>query len=254
MRRGSSGATITMTGDDVMKRHFGHGDAVVAQGEWLMRNKSPAVPEVYRVYAESYVMERLFDPPNALLDHDMVIRVMINQLRLHIWSQPALVPINHQVLYDKISALVDKYQVGHIWTQLYKIRGAVNWSRLPTCLTHGDPTYDNVMLRVDTGELVLVDPLPATLAIPDLRSVDIGKMLQSVLGWEAVRYGSGEYQLRVAPAEFRATLSVMIELSEEEWIASIFWCVVHFLRTLPYVPPGTQVGVRRLISDAFTLL
>ena len=130
MRRGSYGAFITEVTDEIHKRVAPGDDPtrVVDQGHWLQQHTSPAVPHVDRVYASSYVMERLTVPPIHLLDHERVLRVMINQLQTHIWSRPPVAPINHNMLQLKI----DKLLHGHdgfdcFWSWLYKTHAGIAW-------------------------------------------------------------------------------------------------------------------------------
>jgi len=52
-------------------------------------------------------------------------------------------------------------------------------------LIHGDPTLANVMMR--GKELVVTDPMPRMeyrKEMPNRREVDLGKLLQSAVGWE----------------------------------------------------------------------
>lgn len=254
MRRGSSGAIITPSDEYVTKRHLGS-TRIADQGRWLQTNSSPAVPRVSRVYDESYVMERLAVPPLRLLDHQLVLRTMVNQLITHVWYRSAVAPLNQDMLQAKLETLIQTYQFGHIWPWVYRVHSAVNWKKIPACLTHGDPTFDNVMIRERTGELVLADPIPATLIVPDQRCVDVGKILQSVVGWEEVRYGTGMHRFCVKPAELHAHLTDLTDgwFDDNEWRASVFWCVVHLLRTLPYVDDTIRLGVRRLVGETLAL-
>lgn len=255
MRRGSSGATITFDTDFVTKRDPDN-PRVVEQGQWLLDNSSPAVPRVYTVYATAYKMERLVDPPVTLLNHAAVLDAMVERLATHVWSQPAVAPINHDMLFNKVEHLVNTYGYEYIWQRLYIMRSRVNWHRLTKCLTHGDPTFDNVMIREFTGELVLADPIPATLIIPDLLGVDVGKILQSALGWEEARYEDPHQRFNVNPVSVYDVVQRHMSkfAGEDEWIASIFWCVVHLLRTLPYVDDSVRPRVKELVNRALSLL
>jgi hypothetical protein len=252
--RGSSGAVITVCGDDVTKRRLGDDGRIGEQGRWLQRNESPVLPRVHRVYTESYVMERLATPPVRLLDHGAVLFEVVNQLSEHVWSRPAVVPINHEMLRLKIERLLRDFNLDALWTWISQTYGRINWSGLHPCLTHGDPTFDNVMIRDATGELVIIDPIPASLVNPDLRCVDVGKILQSALGWEAARYATSDFTLNVTPNQVLSVLDATHGYTRNEWEASVLWSVIHFLRLLPYVDDTVRREVRRLISDATTLL
>ena len=114
MRRGSSGAVITTSDEYVTKYHPGS-DRIADQGHWLQRNPSSAVPRVSRVYDESYVMERLAVPPLRLLDHQLVLRTMVNQLVTHVWCRSAVAPLNQDMLLAKLEKLIQTYQFGHVY-------------------------------------------------------------------------------------------------------------------------------------------
>lgn len=237
-RRGASGATFTFGVYVVDKRHPTATDRIREQARWLEENASPAVPRLANPTTLSeerdpheYSMERLFTPPPQLLNHGAVLSEMLRQLNEHVWARPAVVAPNWGATYEKILRLLtylpeDEYlSVGKNLLQLFHL---VRESKLEACLTHGDPTFDNVMVREATGELVLVDPIPATPAVPDLRSVDTGKILQSIVGWERVRYGRDQaFVTGISALRMRIPLDV-------EWEATVMWCAVHLLRTLPY--------------------
>ena len=95
------------------------------------------------------------------------------------------------------------------------------WVSERTCLIHGDPTRGNLAWRGSEQEFVLLDPKPVGRGIPSFRSVDIGKMLQSLMGWEMVLGDFEEWCLPHFPLQ---------NLSDDEMRRAIFWCAVHFMR------------------------
>lgn len=258
MQRGSSGAGFNFLGDRVVKvapakgaLNDSAGQRVMNQGLWLQKHQSPAVPRVFQVYARSYVMERLTAPPFWALDHQVVLRHMYVQLVEHVWSQPAEVACDMDDTEVKYVMLCEQFQLHDICSKLDKLVDAIKWGDLRPCLTHGDPTFDNVMFR-DTdygGDLVVADPIPATTAVPDLLSVDIGKMLQSALGWEEIRYGSRAFKFRAG------TLDVLGMLGDDknERRAAAFWGAVHILRTFPYVSPDLHNKLKERVNAAIRL-
>ena len=88
---------------------------------------------------------------------------------------------------------------------------------------------------------MVIDPIPATPAVPDLKSVDMGKIMTSVIGFERARYG-----------EFPVINSLAFStLSANELKATKYWAAVHLLRALPYTPSGkVRDDVAALIPTA----
>jgi hypothetical protein len=244
VQRGSSGATFTFLGDRVVKKHPGV-DRVMQQGMWLQRHCAPALPHVFQTYAHSYVMERLISPAAMWLNHSVVLLELLCALDRDVWSRDAEVKYDALATRAKLAQLLVDFDLRDCADQLTWLTDAIDWSALRSCLAHGDPTFDNVMFRESTGELVIVDPLPAMLAVPDLRSVDTGKILQSIIGWERVRYGDTRHAFRGDIETLRTYVA-----DENEWLATVFWCFVHLARTLPYVPSELINPVKELARDA----
>lgn len=253
MQRGSSGAEFNFLGDRVVKLapEKATGQRVMDQGLWLQKHPSPAVPKVFQVYARSYVMERLIVPPFWALDHITMIHMAYVQLAAHIWSQPADVEfIGTGETEAKYRKLCTDFDMTDTVERLDKLVRKIQWDRLKRCLTHGDPTFENVMFR-DTeygGDLVIADPIPASSAVPDLRCVDLGKMLQSALGWEQIRYGGRWPKLRAG------TMDVLRYAEDKnEWAATAFWAAVHLLRAFPYVSDDVRTKLKERVNAAIHL-
>lgn len=115
----------------------------------------------------SYVMERL-DP--AAREPDL-LREMEQLLLERVWHRD---PIGDRPAWRTSFGV--KY--------LMSIPGWVD-DETP-CLTHGDPTVSNALRR--GSQLILCDPAPRPYA-PEFASVDRGKLLQSLAGWETMAYG-----------------------------------------------------------------
>lgn len=242
MKRGSSGAVIAEV-PAVVKT----GDLrVTLQGRWLQRHPYPMLPQVYDVTESSYTMERLGDPPYEMLDHRVLLSRTYEALH-ELWRRPPVVRFDLNAHQDKISDLVTVKHVVQL-DGLRRLGQYITWPNLEVGLTHGDPTLDNVMLR--GSQVVLIDPIPATPAVPDLRSVDTGKLLQSVLGYEVLRYAVFEYEWRLVPTDLLALIG-----NENEWLATVYWCVVHLLRAVPYMPNEDVVaGIWGMVKNAFDLV
>lgn len=246
--RGSSGARFSFVDGTVWKRG---NQRVVAQGEWLRLHPLPVLPEVSRVTDDGYEMEQLVSAPPWVLDHRTLLEQMLVDLSVQIWSRPPEVKLDPLELRNKVNALLDRFvseddPARRLVNELFY---RIKWYDLECCLTHGDPTFDNVMFREETGRLVLIDPVPATPAVPDIRVVDLGKIMQSALGWEKVRYGSEEAQFVVSPLTLRNRIPL-----DNEWLGTVFWGVVHILRTLPYVSTDVHSELKRVIRGAARLV
>jgi hypothetical protein len=220
---------------------------VYEQGLWLRENESPATVPVSVIEQASsgdfmYQMERLNELPWHLVSADLVMAEVTRLLARHVWSAPAKVKLDLDAHVTKVDLLLSHLNDRRVTKQVRSAQRYLQWDKQYHCLTHGDPTFENTMLRED-GSLVLIDPVPATPAVPDLRCVDIGKMLQSVTGWEEARYGIPVVrQVSGARLLYLVSRFVGSDLNDYEWRGSLYWCVVHLLRALMYV--GEEVKPR----------
>jgi hypothetical protein len=169
----------------------------------------------------------------------------------YIWSNNAEVYFDPNKHDEKLVSLRVHLAPSEFHTLMSK-KANVNWRGLKRCLSHGDATVDNVMLRANppSARLVLIDPIPATPAVPDLQCVDVGKMLQSALGFECARY-----DVPISPRNTQHMVNTIRgRLSGDEWRASSYWCSVHLARALPYMPdPKTKGRVRELFTKSLSL-
>lgn len=250
--RGSSGATFEyVDSGTIRKRGTGNG-RVLAQGMWLERHPFKIFPTVYSTGElfgdDEYTMERLDNVPIEYVDVRTTMMSVIDTLSHQLWDKPA----NHSVMDPAAHAArlapLEQFLTPQADIVLKALDASVRWDKVATGLTHGDPILDNVMLR--DGKLVLIDPIPATSAIPDWICVDLGRIIQSAAGYEAVRYGLE------APEGFPIeVLNELICPSDEEYRASLYWAIVHTLRSMAYVDADVarriqQVCLRRIVEAA----
>lgn len=228
-RHGSSGATLNFIGSTVQKV----GDKRVGeQGAWLNRygRDHMFLPDVWGVGENSYWMPR-FHPAIHSMSTFAIARD--TYLRLSpLWAEPAEVELDLDAHGYKVGKLVAKYRPT-LAVDMAVARRKADLRSQRTGLTHGDPTFDNMMVSGIMHHLILIDPLPATPAVPDMPCVDIGKIMQSAIGYEAIRYPhpSEEFLPPVDPNVFK-----LICADESEFRASLYWCAVHLLRAMPYMP------------------
>ena len=242
--RGSSGATITFgttRNNTVVKA----GDKRVGeQALWLHLHASPAVPRVYDRWPTGYIMECLDELPRDLIHPDRVLTAMHDALSGNVWNRKPRITFDMDAHEKKMRGLLAGQE--QLASRLADVRMNVAWDKLTLCLAHGDPTYDNVMLRNRT-EVVIIDPITATHAVPDMKSVDIGKMLQSVVGFEFARYGDRSFA--GASMERFSTM-----FNTEDWYAGLYWCTVHLIRALPYVPDTVRPRLLEITHDVLRRL
>lgn len=237
--RGSSGAHFSER-SFVIKSGT---DRVAKQGRWLQVHACQALPQVAYVGIISYAMECLTDVPVRLIGELRLLAGVHSRLERFIWSQPAEVKFDPDALTAKLLDLpLD--EIASMPKRLAWLNAEIEWDKLRTGLTHGDPTLENTMLR--GTDLVLIDPTPATLAVPDIIAVDLGKMLQSVIGWEHARYGWPKWTIPVACIRNLCA-------DDNEWQATRYWCVVHLLRAMPYMP-SLKPKLWELIDDVLDLV
>lgn len=107
---------------------------------------------------------------------------------------------------------------------------APDWLEERHCLIHGDPTLANTFFN---GERVrYIDPKTPSKGIPPFASVDLGKIMQSWLGWERALYfragravASDWDKHYAAPHEYP-----FMGIDEETLRRATFWCMIHCLR------------------------
>lgn len=243
--RGSSGAQVIIHNDvvvktmkDVVLPYEEPVRRLIGQGRFIRKHQDiSALPRTRRVLTDGYTMERLKELAPG--EQDWLLPRIIDVLQEQFWSNredPA-----YQKFY--IPEHVKKTERLFIALSLparrkmRNVRDTMDWQALRRCLTHGDPTLDNVMWRdfgenFEESELVLIDPLPPTVEVPQLMSVDYGKVLQSALGYERARYNDNTWPfLGLDGAE-----QLLEGLSVIERRAAWYWCAVHFLRAVPYSP------------------
>ena len=215
MLKGYSEATLS-----VLKR----GPGVYEQAQLILELGPAIAPKILHVdnnnNNNTYEMEMLY--PLRTYSLDVIIR-MYGLLRDFVWLRPTSYDGN--LWMNKL----------HQWAELGD--GAISRLivrcypepeseyRKEQCMIHGDPTMANAMMR-SPHELIITDPAPRTLTrmeIPNLREVDIGKLVQSAHGWEALQ-GAGEVEDQ--EEEFVDTvLKTDVEKSR-----AYLWAAIHLER------------------------
>lgn len=243
--KGLSGAVVIDNNDGTVTKSGGIAARTKEQGEWILRHGGTVFPRVTRVFDDGYVMEKL----EHVEYWDVSPSFSVPTLVRHIWNQPPVVPPTPQtkeLLKAKMTHTINKYLADHIDEATKReimvsaeIAGDGAY-RMKHCLTHGDPTAENVMRRSE-NEFVFIDPIAATEVVPDSPAVDIGKMLQSAYGWEDAKYSNGLVAYRRLDVKHYVEDDRLFAVGEA-------WAVVHVMRAVPYVLRNIPDSLPRVLT------
>jgi hypothetical protein len=233
---GLSGAVILPAGDKYMVKSGGDGVRTQAQGQWLAKRfEVDCLPNVYRVLADSYIMERLVEP------EEVSIRMVVACAEYGLWSEPSRSFLGWNVKGTEkkvLDALRNADAPDDVVARV--LDRFTTWHPVKFCTAHGDLTFENIMSR-DGRDLVFIDPLPPTELIPEVVGVDVGKLLQSALGWEKAK---GE-----TPCPWTVD-DVRDALSPNHFKSGTDWVTVHLARILPYAVAVGRDDLREWVFDA----
>lgn len=172
------------------------------EGAYCQHLGERVTPKIYNVFSGGYVMERLESAPRT----PRLLLEIEELLHDEVWNRPALPSSSETKWQDELK----KYGVGNIPPY-------VDFDT-DYCLVHGDPTASNALLRGE--DLVLCDPRPPRVYIPQLKETDMGRILQSMLGWEVVAYGAAWVNF-IEPKFFQ------VEIIKKK---AFFWCAATAAR------------------------
>lgn len=240
--RGLSGATVIVLGSFTVK--VGEpgrvGRSASDQGYWITKQpRHLPLPHVTDVFNCGYVMRTLTPPP---LDFEWARALDALEV---IWASnaaPFWSWMYHRKYVERLCTWVPQAHV------LLDRLTDVELSNLRHGPVHGDPTVANVML--DAGErVILIDPVPPRVDLPQMPASDLGKMLQSAYGFErkvldaSVEYGDLED-------------AVMGRCRDDaERSATRYFAAVHLLRAVPYADAaGVGYTMRGLLDEALRRL
>lgn len=225
--RGRSGAVLTLTSrrtvrktaapDDYARRRLGE------QARYIHDVRSRALPRILNEGVGWYEIP-LYD---ALPFEPSPIEI-VAQLDRDFWSldrPELLVTPGWATHFAYMRNRLVQGGAPHLIVPLRELWETVDWPRIrEPVVTHGDPTRSNIVWS--DGALVFLDPLPPSLALPSLKAVDTGKLLQSTLGYERVLAGWPP------PSGFNPTGWLSECLTQAEVAATWYWCAAHMARVL----------------------
>lgn len=239
--KGFSRATIQIEEASVIKT----GEGVFEQGklcETYPLNK--VCPKVLEKFGDSYRMERLEELRPLHIDTAYRTMKYVRQLLArHVWpiQDTSGQPRNWEYLlaqrFHDVTSIDIEPMLCSMWLD------QANWQ-----VIHGDPTLSNTMIR--GYDFVLIDPLRSPY-IPSHWTVDMGKLLQSAVGWEKSIAG-WSYDGKVCAHSLTIGMDPMTV--RRAW----FWCMVHCMRIIPYADTEERAPQRlwaegrvAAIHDAF---
>ena len=176
-----------------------YGPEAQQEGAYCQLLGSTVAPEVYALIPGGYVMERLRPAPR----HRELLVEIAHLLEWHVWSRPAL------------PSSMDADWKDHLEDFGVEVPDWVD--SMAPCMVHGDPTASNALIRDrkgawQIGDVVMCDPRPPRNYIPQLRETDLGRILQSKLGWEVAAYDADPVDFYEPPMDRMTRLRAM------------FWC------------------------------
>lgn len=257
--RGSSGARIII-GDDHVTKFDVHrtGTRVREQGIWLRNHESKLLPEVKAIHSDGYTMEKLEDRPlpRTVEDVRTGCELLIDHLP-SLWDteQSFIIKMHAQTHHNYVDGLLRDVDLRELRKELRQIFNHVFWPSLRIARTHGDPLIDNTMFRSVEGSRtgmmkpVLIDPIPATTALPHLQVVDIGRVIQSAIGYEWTRYDVGPHAVIHVPEAVDHVINAWQSdrFSMHEVIGALYFSIIHMIRGIRTAPESKQPGLVDLV-------
>jgi hypothetical protein len=229
---GRSGARVLLFNDRVEK----YGDArVVEQGKYAVDLGPNVCPAVRHVTENGYTMERclhVFDYPKPIRElgpaterADEVMKKARKILDFHVWGRTykglgaATSRISQAFWYFNLIPTLNQDLVA--WATRVKVN--FDGRDCPPTYVHGDPTLENMLTRKD-GSIAIGDPLPPQPKLPLSWHVDVGKMLQSMIGFEGISFPADRW------------VECIGSDNEIDIDACWFFCALAFHRIIPYAP------------------
>lgn len=225
-----SGAKIIVLDDVVIKTN---GDGRIdEQAAWLERYKSRGVVKVLGTWHGGYAMERLDEVDRPVTPEDV-----IRMLTAYVWINTPQVMLDWNAV-SEYAATKSKYWVEGGEAIKKRIAYLSTRTDFMSARVHGDPTFENVMRRGD--DLVLIDPIPGRSYAPDILGVDLGKILQSCCGYEAVLAGDAV----VAEPD----ISWLADFEPVDRDLAILFGLIHVCRFMPYLPVDMRIKMRETVG------
>jgi hypothetical protein len=197
------------------------GERAQEEGLYCFTLGELVAPKLYAVCTGHYVMEHLWPVP---IRADLP-RGIESMLERYVWNRDP-VRVENEIWHQELlqSTGID----APFWS----------YSDSVPCLTHGDPTIANAMLR-DDHSVVLCDPVPPGRRVPQIREIDQAKIVQSMLGWEAMVGGL------VLPDHVMCWIEpIFLGMLDPDRVRVLaFWTGVGMLRCQQHIDPEKELGI-----------
>ncbi len=214
-------------------------ERLFAQAEWLKSFNDEHIVRVLTTHADGYEMEFLESPRDAQSTTSRT-RDVLNILEAVVWIRPVRAHAGPQ-MKDYVNML--DARVGG--TRLADWCDELARNEYDYCDTH------DLMYR--DGVPVLIDPLPDVVTrgdLPSCKALDMGKVLQSALGYERVKNGGSTWYWDG---------NIAYDVRERcrdvaEWNLACLFAAIHVVRFIPYQTPMRADLWRAWFPDIFEVL
>lgn len=226
-----SGTVLTLTGAFVepgpapglVTKRGGSADLLL-QSEIMARAGVSVFPEVSHRYRDSYAMEALLPQPTPLnyAEHLARLEGIRQEMLPSIWRHPP-------VAFPRAPG--GWKQETHEWLRAHAPHMIEAFDDLyanydpDECLIHGDPTLSNLMVT-QRRRVKMIDPAPPRAGLPQLKEVDLGKLLQSAMGWEHLTMLDWPEPIDEEALDYVASFGLRVA----------FWGAFHCLRVVVRYP------------------
>jgi hypothetical protein len=253
-----SGATVVFL-DDLSVLKISQDAKVVkrlhSQAEFMDRTAQQLFPEVKALVTCGYMMERLQETDGSYWNDVNVVETvkeMKDLLTEHMWVDTLAAPLLYNGWLEKLTKAIISRMIKEGFPSILIISIIAQISRLrelklQVCETHGDPTFSNVM-ESRSGVMLITDPLPWYESyMPPLKAVDLGKILQSIAGYDRIINPELFPKLTVATED--AMLDVLFKNETfDTRKASWIFCLIHYVRLLPYQKPELKPELIKILE------
>lgn len=225
------------------------GERINAQTKWLLSHENETyVADVIAYWDGACIMPKYdplpyeWEPTDTTAD---LVAKTLHALSADVWCWAPMYAGGPTPLAAKWETCEANLSFD-VQCQALDLYSQIDWREVRRCHTHGNPTISNCMYAFWSPRLI--DPTPATPEVPDIRAVDLGRLLQSALGWETIIGAYDGLGLTVSHSDeaWKPIASVCDNLNE--WYATIFCCVLHVAALKSYVDSDKGLLAEEMIA------
>ena len=212
--------------------------------------------EDYHAGYKHLEMERLTPLGGTEIDFDLIrdhmfayVKLVPSLLKKKLWCTPPLQP-SHPQWRDKLNVSIDNMMnTMHVNISMDVREQVLSCDN--TATIHGDPTLANTVWE-NTGKPRLIDPVYRPY-IPSDPHVDLGKIFQSLIGWELMllEHWRGIHELDRLPPRL-IDCGYIAKTLGLDYRLGFSWCVVHLMRAGLRAKDENMLGrIIRLLEVAY---